>query len=606
MGGQLDISDPSKSPNPRRPGSSALKPALLLALLASSACPAAMAQSCISLAGSTMCPAFNQSSISTNQGLVSIYPFLAFVSSRSEFDERLSNYISTAYVQTKYEQLLGCSGLNFTNTTHFYARYTASNLCNGIVQNSKTPCSLSEANARPLCAESCALFATSEQQIISNSQLCSKPNAQSIDQIRADFTVCALPSNSLSGNCIDAASNEPQNCGYSSNLVGLCAYCAKSSPNATDTCCYNSNVTSRCTGVTLPSITSLPPLFTTTVTPGPVASATESAAASSPSTGLSGGAIAGIVIGAVVGLALITALLAFCIFRRRKHGSQNGGSIFNQPSPQRRGTSMAYNPVTSGPPQQGYEVLPGGRIARMSALEGHSGSSAGGDAGRLGRNVATTTAAGAIAGAVAGDRRRHQGSSDEYGDSPESQARSGRGPLQPPHTNRRNGSLSSGSALGGEEHTSPISGSGADFSSPQGVASQQSEQLLSFKDYYSEDEIHPNDKVATLWAYQPRAGDEFELERGDMLKVVGIWDDGWATGVRLNDRAEDWDSKRAAQRDSGVSNGSGRHELSPTPQGDIKAFPLVCVCLPQHWKKTIDGDGSNDDYPNRGQFGPQI
>src|SRR5256885_8205201 len=38
----------------------------------------------------------------------------------------------------------------------------------------------------------------------------------------------------------------------------------------------------------------------------------------------------------------------------------------------------------------------------------------------------------------------------------------------------------------------------------------------------------------TLFRSQPRAADEFELERGDMLKVVGIWDDGWATGVRLD------------------------------------------------------------------------
>jgi hypothetical protein len=130
---------------------------------------------------------------------------------------------------------------------------------------------------------------------------------------------------------------------------------------------------------------------------------------------------------------------------------------------------------------------------------------------------------------------------------------------------------------GGEDPSSPQSGSGGDFSSPQGLASQQSEQLPFFKDYYSQDEIHPNDKVATLWAYQPRATDEFELERGDMLKVVGIWDDGWATGVRLNERAEDWDVTRKTQRDSGVSNGSGRRGSSPPPPGEIKAFPVSIV-----------------------------
>ena len=80
-----------------------------------------------------------------------------------------------------------------------------------------------------------------------------------------------------------------------------------------------------------------------------------------------------------------------------------------------------------------------------------------------------------------------------------------------------------------------------------------------------------------MWAYQPCANDEFELERGDMIKVVGLWDDGWATGVELAKTFEQWEA--------GVANSS-------TTQGDseIKAFPLVCVCLPQHWRRTIEGE----------------
>ncbi|MDN6490913.1 MAG: hypothetical protein L0K41_11015, partial [Yaniella sp.] len=48
------------------------------------------------------------------------------------------------------------------------------------------------------------------------------------------------------------------------------------------------------------------------------------------------------------------------------------------------------------------------------------------------------------------------------------------------------------------------------------------------------------------------------------------------------------------QRDSGVSNGSRMHPPSPMPSGEIKAFPLVCICLPQHWHKIIDG-GQEDE-----------
>lgn len=370
-------------------------------------------------------------------------------------------------------------------------------------------------------------------------------------------------------------------------MIGLCQFCSLGGQNSTDTCCYNSKAESRCAGVVLPTITASISLATSTVTSTATASATSAAASSSSRSGLSGGAIAGIVIGSIAALALLVGLillLIICIRRRR--GSQHG-SIFNQPSPPRKGqTGMAYNPG-SGTAPAGYEVLPGGRIARMSALEGHSG-----DSPPRGEMIAGGAAAGAAAGYAAGRRRHGQSSSDESRDSPESDIRTG--VLRPPPTGRRNGSLSSGSVLGADDPNSPQSGSGGDMSSPHGVASQQSEQLPFFKDYYSQDEIHPGDKVATLWAYQPRAADEFLLERGDMLKVVGIWDDGWATGVMINERAEDWDARRNAQRDSGVSNGSGRRESSPEPSGEIKAFPLVCVCLPEHWRKTIEGDGSTE------------
>jgi hypothetical protein len=394
----------------------------------------------------------------------------------------------------------------------------------------------------------------------------------------------------LSGSCISGIQNEPDDCGYATNLIGLCSFCGSGTQNSTDTCCYNSKADTRCVGVVLPTITASISLATSTVTSTATSSVSATApAASGNSSGLSGGAIAGIVIGSVAALALLVGLIILvllCIRRRR--GSQHG-SVFNQPTPPRKGqTGMTFNPVGSGAAPAGYEVLPGGRIARMSALEGHSG-----DSPPRGEMIAGGAAAGAAAGYAAGRRRHHgQSSSDESRDSPESDIRAG--VLRPPPTGRRNGSLSSGSVLGADDPHSPQSGSGGDMSSPQAIASQQSEQLPFFKDYYSQDEIHPGDKVATLWAYQPRAGDEFSLERGDMLKVVGIWDDGWATGVMIDERAEDWDANRNAQRDSGVSNGSGRRESSPAASSEIKAFPLVCVCLPEHWRKTIEGDGSTE------------
>lgn len=357
--------------------------------------------------------------------------------------------------------------------------------------------------------------------------------------------------------------------------------------NSTDTCCYSSGVETLCAGVVLPSIAPSMALPTETPTSTPTA-----APADDEKKGLSPGAIAGIVVGSIAGLALLIGLILLILFcMRRRRPASKDGSVFNQPSPVRKGPSMVQNDgMTQAPP--GFEVLPGGRIARMSALEGHSGDSP--PRGSSGLDGASTGAGYAAAGygaGYAGARNRHGGSSSSsFGDSPQSDQ--GGGVLRPPPTGRRQGSLSSNSALGDHDPNSPVS-SGNGMSSPN-VNSQQSEQLPYFKDYYSQDEIHPGDKVATLWAYQPRAGDEFMLERGDMLKVVGIWDDGWATGVMISDRAEDY--AHNAQRDSGVSNTSGVRDNNPSQpiNGEIKAFPLVCVCLPEHWKKTIEGDGSTE------------
>ncbi|EPE32508.1 SH3-domain-containing protein [Glarea lozoyensis ATCC 20868] len=565
----------------------------LWSVLATAPMVLAQNQNCVSLSGSTECPAFSAASISTtDETLRGYFPFLRSVTNTSTFDEQLRSYVSIGYAQQKYQELLGCDNVDLANTTNLYARFTKSVLCNAIVQNSVQPCGLSSANSRPICASACADNAESEALIVANNALCTNPGGNADRQIRADFTNCALPANSLSGTCIDGAANEPTNCGFGNSTIGLCQYCGSGGQNSTDTCCYNSRADERCADVVLPTITAFmtfstaSPTASSTAVPTSVASASATNTAPSGSSrrsGLSGGAIAGIVIGsiaAVMALAALLFLLVLCL-RKRRPGSQ--GSVFNQPSPARKGQSMAYNPVAAtNTTPEGYEVLPGGRIARMSALEAQAESPPR-------ETRAGTALSGASGGAAyaAGRSRRHESSSDEY--SPVSNNNGGI--LRPPPTARRNGSLSSSSALGFDDPQSPHSGSGGDMSSPQGVASQQSEQLPFFKDYYSSDEIHPGDKVATLWAYQPRAGDEFALERGDMLKVVGIWDDGWATGVLINENAEDWEVKKQAQRDSGVSHTSGS---SPNASGEIKAFPLVCVCLPDHWRKTIEGDGSTE------------
>ncbi|KAI2624210.1 hypothetical protein GGR54DRAFT_565960 [Hypoxylon sp. NC1633] len=571
--------------------------AVVLSILA--ATPGAMAQEkCVSLTNSTACPAFQSASVSTNDFLKGLFPFLAYVTDTASFDRQFNSYLQTGYVQKQYQQLLGCGDIDLVNTTNLYARFTTSVICNAIIQNSLTPCQLSDEASRPLCADSCAHYAESEAYLAADTSLCPSSFTGRQDQIRADFVNCALPADSLSSSsCIQGIINEPDNCGYGDSTIGLCSYCSSGGINSTDTCCYNSNVEARCANVVLPSVT--PTMTFSTPTPSATASnsATPVPAASAGNGGLSGGAIAGIVIGSVAGLLLLAFLIFMCIRLARRRPRSQKGSIFNQPSPSRKGVQTAQIPpptATSTAPQ-GYEILPGGRIARMSALEGHTAEPPSRHGGSRHGGSAGAAAGGAAAGFVAGRKRGggdNHSSSDSFGDSPNSETRAA--VLRPPPMNiRRNGSLSSSSVLAGEDAQSPTSAGG--MSSPPGINSQQSEQLPFFKDYYSQDDIHPGERVAVLWAYQPRAADEFALERGDMLKVVGIWDDGWATGIMVDERADEWESRRQAQRDSGVSNTSGRgRDPSPPVSGEIKAFPLVCVCLPDHWRKTIEGDGSTD------------
>lgn len=544
-----------------------------------------VAQSCIPLSGSKMCPAFPDASISSNDSsVVSLFPFLQSVTNTATFDEHLKIYVSTTFIQMKYQQLLGCRGIDLIRAKDIYARFTTTVICNAIIQNSRDVCGLSPAAARPICAETCAQQAESESIITANRDLCPQLSPNADDQIRADFTNCALPANSLTSACISGPANEPNNCGFGESTVGLCQYCASGGINSTDTCCYNSDTKNRCANIALPTITGFV-TFTTSVpsqtgTPPKPIGTTEGSYSR-----LSSGAIAGIIIGSILGLSLIAGLFfLFSVCLRKRRESEDSG-VFNQPSASRiqylpnntrNGQStMTVTPVASK--SDGYEIIPGGRIARMSALEDQSNPLFKGDVDQDTSNACVS-------------RRRNllNSSSDES-----ERSINHTKVLRPPPTGRRAGSLSSNSALVADYPQSPNSGSIGCHSSHQVPASFQSEQLLSFKDYYSVDEIHPGEKVAVLWAYQPRATDEFALERGDMLKVAGIWDDGWATGVMINERADEWDSKYNTQRDSGVSETiHSRHESPPNTSNEIKAFPLVCVCLPEHWKKTVEGDAS--------------
>ncbi|CZT14687.1 related to SH3 domain protein [Ramularia collo-cygni] len=559
----------------RRRRSAAISPSTAICVLLAGSISTVMAQGCIPLADSNACRAFGVASISTDSAVAGLFPFLYSVDSVASFDSGIASYIAGGFTEQRYQQLIGCDNVQPGNTTDFYARYTTSVLCNAIVQNSIDACGLTGEATRPLCANDCADYALSEQKITA-SNVCGTAGTNAMTQIRADFTNCALPAMSITGDCIQAVDNQPNDCGYDNNLGGLCSYCAASSPNATDSCCVFSNTTTRCEGVVLPIVAtaSLQPIVTFTLTASGSAdtsTAGPTVASSEHKKGLSGGAIAGIVIGSIIGAIFLLALIiGACLLFRRRSSRSPATSVFNQPVGRQQPDMEFHDGSRDQHEGQAgvLSVLGVGRVARMSALEGTSSSE---------------RAAYGLGG--------YQETSEE--NTPDSR-------LAPP--TKRSGSVSSGSqrmGMGAHINTSPSSA--GEFTSPESRG--QSEQLDFFKDYYSQDEIRPSDLVSTLWAYEPRAGDEFQLERGDMIKVLGIWDDGWATGVRVKQRAEDWRDESKIQRDSGVSSGR-RSRPTTSDEGEVKAFPLVCVCLPQHWRKTIDGDSTEGSgpgaFPDRG------
>jgi hypothetical protein len=99
---------------------------LACAVLASTL-PTTMAQSCISLADSTQCPAFSAASISTNSNLTGLFPFLSSVTDAESFDSGLKYYVDNDFAQLRYVariQLLRIATTNMTQlrATHWMLR----------------------------------------------------------------------------------------------------------------------------------------------------------------------------------------------------------------------------------------------------------------------------------------------------------------------------------------------------------------------------------------------------------------------------------------------------------------------------------------------------
>lgn len=436
-------------------------------------------------------------------------------------------------------------------------------LCSCIISSHPPPYNFAFANVYNQ-----AQFAESEESIILSINACKPPSPGHLQLIRADFITCSLPIDSLRDSCVSGADNEPNDCGFGSatttttsgagggvNLPGLCHYCAKSSENATDSCCVEAKAETRCNGINLPSVT-IPPLF-----PPSIKSVDFSGAPPAVGDqGLSGGKVAGAVIGGLAAGAVLLLALLFWFLRRR------GRSGFMQPrqpvSPERK---SSLTPPADADAAAAAAMFVGNQQQQQSSPAGKRETSQRGvDQNPLPAGIRTASLGDHASDGAISSRNEHSLiPAALYAATPIQPRRTPPPPPPPPAPPAHSSSSPEESSA-----TSGNDSSQSDSASP--TSTDHSERLTSFKDHYSPDDIHPNDEVAVLWPYLPRAPDEFQLERGEMLRIVGIWDDGWATGYKVNSRAEDW----------GVGS-SGRQSIAGsimTGRGvGVKAFPVSIV-----------------------------
>ena len=89
------------SPHRRRRKYTRISASTGLCVLLASGLPTSMAQNCVSLADSTKCSAFSAASVSTNDALVGLFPFLSSVTDTSSFDSGLQAYIEDGFARLR-------------------------------------------------------------------------------------------------------------------------------------------------------------------------------------------------------------------------------------------------------------------------------------------------------------------------------------------------------------------------------------------------------------------------------------------------------------------------------------------------------------------------
>ncbi|KAG4306419.1 hypothetical protein PORY_000407 [Pneumocystis oryctolagi] len=550
---------------------------------------------CISLSGSTSCPSFNTSLISTS--INNTFPFLSSVSTTKDFDRKFESYIRENYTIGKYGNYYKCLTENILNIDDFYARYTRTVLCASIVQESIIACNLTAADSPPICADTCAEWVSS-QALILQRHCTNRTLKNDLSLIRVDFEICTSPSASFSLECIKGRSNEPQSCGFGTNILGLCQYCNSFSQDSIDTCCIVSNL-SQCsvfnysTSVNIPSYlipnstTSASLLNVTNSSSLPVAPINKQ---EKNIAGLSKKTISFIIILSIIIVLIILSLLILLIilsYTRRRNKDiiseqlNNLNQIFSRNKDLHKddfssffktnSSALNYNSVSAEKnPDHFNAIIPVDTEEKMHPFTNN-------------------------------ENKQIRNFSNFYNIANLSKSYKSQNPTSFSLNLNSYRTLNHHSSQMTENNPGTINTSAFRSSKSRPASSIGEDRIsifptiMSMKDYYSDHQITRNTEVVALYMYKPKMPDEMTLEKGDIIHVVSVWDDGWCSGIKTG-KMSNFDSEKNTSKDDIEyleninKNASESKTQAQTDELIIKVFPLVCVCHKDSWKKIVISD----------------
>ncbi|CAD6974153.1 unnamed protein product [Tilletia controversa] len=307
---------------------------------------------CVSLRGSSSCPAFQDAYINPTN-LSQAWPWFTAVNDVATFDQQFELYFTdpNRYHQTKFERQLQCNSTAAQNTTLQYQRTI---LCGQFSQISySVSCNLkNRANPIMVCQDTCLQYAQTENVLVANPQICPPANQLTLVQnttrefnLNKDYVTCTDWSTLVSSDnatCVEGIMNEG-NCGWGPQVNNqLCAHCDPTGNQTIPACCTDAKTDlSQCSLFGFPGAARVRP--TTSVGTTMVTSTGTSAnptSTSSPTNNTNngqqqrgkrytGGQVAGIVVGCIIGALLLGLLLGLLCFRRKNNNNNNNNNSNN-------------------------------------------------------------------------------------------------------------------------------------------------------------------------------------------------------------------------------------------------------------------------------------